>query len=72
MVSFLSSSVIVDASPVVPHTIIASILFSICSSIIFPNSSKLTPVSVNGVMIAVPQPLKIIFFIVIAPFFKGK
>ena len=35
----------------------------IWNSINFPNSSKLIPSLVNGVTMAVPQPLKIIFFI---------
>lgn len=63
IVSFFSSTVIVEDSPVVPQTIMLSAPSEIWNSIIFLNSSKFTPVSVNGVIIAVPQPLKITFFI---------
>ncbi len=63
IVSFRSSIDIVEASPVVPQTISASTPSDIWNSIIFLNSSKFTPFSLNGVIIAVPQPLKIIFFI---------
>ena len=61
--AFLSSKDIVADSPVVPQTIMLSAPFAIWVSISFSNSVKLIPSLVNGVIIAVPQPLKIIFFI---------
>ena len=62
IVCFLSSSVIVELSPVVPQTISASTPSLIWNSISFSNSLKFTPFSSNGVTMAVPQPLNIIFF----------
>ena len=49
IVAIFSSVVIVEASPVVPQTIIASAPLSTWKLINFLNSSKFTPESLNGV-----------------------
>jgi hypothetical protein len=57
IVSFLSCSLIVEASPVVPQIIIASVLCVICHSRSSASFPKSTPSSLNGVTIATPEPV---------------